>query len=93
MIVENISGIVTNIKGTIIYMSRACRVIYTIRTISTTWYLINLFQCPIPLAVHIRARTPDEPTGNGIRLPLSNGESDQIISVPDVTIIYIVLLR
>jgi len=42
-------------------MYQACHVIYIIITISTVGILINLFQCPILLAVHIRTHTPAEP--------------------------------
>jgi len=53
-------------------MCRACHVIYTIIKISTPGILINLLQYLIPLAVHTRAHTLNEPiqtwhTGTMIR--------------------------
>jgi len=78
MIMDKISGIVTSIKGQI--------------TISTVWY----FNQSPPVS---------HTTGNSYRSPHSGrthpnmaygyhdlNESDQITSVPDVTIVYIILL-
>ena len=41
-------------------MYQESHVIYIIITISSSDILINLFQCLIPLAVHIGGRTPDD---------------------------------
>ena len=90
--VDKVSESVTSINETLLYMYQTGHVIYTIITIIVLGILINLFQYPIPLAVHTGARTPDEPTGHGIRVPLSKRGSDQITSVLDVTIVYTILL-
>ena len=77
---------------TVIYMYRANYGIYTIITINITRFLINLFQCLIPLAVYTRAALWSNPSGHGIRVTLFEQESDQITSIPDVTIVYTILL-
>ena len=72
-------------------MYRACHVIYTIITISTAWYLINFFQCPIPLAVHTEAPLQTNSSNMAYEYHYSN-KRDQITSIFDVTIVYVILL-
>ena len=57
-------------------------VIYTIVAISTTWYFNQ--------SLLLEPALQSNPSGHGLRVPLSKRESDQIISVFDVTIVYIV---
>jgi len=54
--------------------------------------LINLFQCHIPLTFHTEPVLLPNSFEHGIQIPRSKRESEQITSVPDITIIYTVLL-
>ena len=54
--------------------------------------LINLFQSLIPILIYTGDRTQLNPSEHSIRVPLFQRESDQITSVPDVTIFYTILL-
>ena len=68
-------------------MYQASHVIYTIIKSVSPDILINLFQCPIPLEVHIEPVLQSNPSEHGIRVLLFERESDQIAIVPDVNII------
>ena len=77
----------------IVYMYQASHVIYTIEAISTTWY----FNHSLPVSHTTGSSYIPEPAlrtnpskhGLGYHDP---NVSDQITSVPDVTIVYTVLL-
>jgi len=69
-------------------MYRACHVIYIIITISTTWYLNQSFSVS-----HTTDSSYWSPYSSRTHLNMAYGyyylnESDQMTSIPDITIVY-----